>query len=77
MVNYKYTRCLDSLAMVLQCKCGGMLEITEQSYPENGLAFEQYECVSCGRTGTFKFGEQNGTHVERMGGCVTSDRGHL
>jgi len=63
--------------MVLQCKCGGVLEITDQSYPDNGLAFEQYECVSCNRTGTFRFGEQNGNHVERMNGCVTSNWEHL
>lgn len=52
--------------MVLQCECGGAIEITEQSYGVN-VAFEKYECVACGRTGTYSFG--NGQ--ERASGCVT------
>lgn len=62
--------------MVLQCECGGALEITENSYDrdsdgnitEEGSALEVYECVSCGRTGTYRFGDGG----ESTSGCVTS-----
>ena len=60
--------------MVLRCQCGGSLEIQSQSYPEDengnnvGMAFESYKCVSCGRTGSFRFGKGR----EEMSGCVTS-----
>jgi len=58
---------------MLVCKCGGSLEITSQTYPEDedgnniGMALEVYECASCGRTGSFKFGQGQ----EIMSGCVT------
>lgn len=39
--------------MTLQCTCGSYaLVITSQSYPENGNAYESYECEICGRTGS-------------------------
>jgi len=53
---------------MLRCKCGGSLEIQSQSYPDEGMAFESYKCVSCGRTGSFRFGKGR----EEMSGCVTS-----
>ncbi len=60
--------------MVLQCECGGALEITSQHYPEDeegnntGMAHESYECVSCGRVGGFRFGKGR----EETSGCVTT-----
>jgi hypothetical protein len=54
--------------MVLRCECGGSLELTGQSYGEE-TAFESYECVSCGRTGTYSFGGA----TDSMSGCVTDD----
>lgn len=63
--------------MVLQCKCGGALEIEDQNYQYDedgfavGMAFEKYRCASCDRTGTYEFGEQNGREIERKTGCVT------
>lgn len=48
----KYPARLYSIAMVLRCNCGGALEITSQSYNDNG-GFESYECASCGRTGGY------------------------
>lgn len=53
--------------MTLVCECGGTLEITAQSYGDDGSAFEAYECVACGRTGTMTF---NPTTGERKSGCV-------
>ncbi len=53
--------------MTLRCECGGMLEITGQNYGKTD-ALEEYECVDCGRTGTYSFGDG----PERMTGCVTS-----
>lgn len=38
--------------MVLQCNCGGALELTRQAYNDNG-GFEAYECASCSRTGGY------------------------
>lgn len=64
--------------MTLTCECGGALEIVEQDYNYDnegfavGMAFEKYRCASCGRTGTYEFGEQNGQHTDRMSGCVTN-----
>jgi len=59
--------------MVLRCECGSSVELTNQSYPEgDGLAFETYECTTCGKIGTFTFGNRDGQHVERMGGCLTT-----
>jgi len=40
----------------LRCECGGAVEIVNASYPDESHAFEQYECVSCGRRGAFRFG---------------------
>lgn len=51
--------------MTLQCQCGGALEITSQSYYENG-GYESYECASCGRTGGYNLGENT------TSGCVTT-----
>jgi len=60
--------------MTLQCECGSVaLEFEEQSYPDNGLAYEKYRCEACGRTGEYEFGEQNGQHVDRMRGCLTEN----
>jgi len=52
--------------MVLRCECGGVLELTGQSYTENS-AFEYYECVNCGQSGSYTFDETLG---ERTSGCV-------
>jgi hypothetical protein len=41
------------------------VEITAQSYSE-AHAFEEYECVSCGDTGTYSFGDG----ADTMTGCV-------
>lgn len=56
--------------MTLQCECGGAVEITSQSYPhdDGGRAFEAYRCVSCGRRGTYTFGDGG----DRRTGCLTS-----
>ena len=51
--------------MVLQCQCGGSIEIVEQSYSDD-FAFEKYECVNCGREGTYTFGDGQ----ESTSGCV-------
>lgn len=60
--------------MTLACKCGSInLEYVEQDYPDDGLAHERYECADCGRTGSYRFGEQNGHRVERMSGCITEN----
>ena len=41
----------------LRCECGGCVEIQEGSYDDaTGRAFETYECVNCGRRGSFTFG---------------------
>ena len=58
--------------MTLRCDCGGALELTYQSYPDDpdATATEQYECVSCGRTGSYQFGGG----VDQTSGCVTSVR---
>lgn len=53
--------------MALRCDCGGALELTGQSYGDDS-AFESYECVSCGRRGTYSFGGPTETKT----GCVTS-----
>ncbi|MCD2199099.1 hypothetical protein LPA44_04190 [Halobacterium sp. KA-4] len=62
--------------MTLVCECGSpAIEIVDATYPEDangnptGTATERYECLDCGRTGTYAFGD--GT--DRMSGCVTSD----
>ena len=67
--------------MVLVCQCGShALEFTYQHYPEDedgfatGIATEEYECAHCGKTGTFRFGEKNGRHIEEMSGCLTTKR---
>jgi len=39
----------------LRCQCGGAVEIVNQSY-SGDRAFESYQCVSCGRRGSFTFG---------------------
>jgi hypothetical protein len=52
--------------MTLRCECGGAVELTGQSYGED-VAFESYECASCGRTGSYTFGADG----ERMTGCLT------
>jgi len=60
--------------MTLVCKCGSpALEFIEQDYPDDGLAFERYECADCGRKGSYRFGLQNGRHVDRMTGCLTEN----
>lgn len=70
--------------MVLTCTCGCRdIEIKNASYPEDangnpaGIAVETYECAMCGRTGTFRFGDDNGRHVEETSGCVTTTDGYL
>lgn len=41
----------------LRCECGGAVEIVDQTYSEEtDRAFESYECVCCGRRGSFTFG---------------------
>ena len=60
--------------MTLVCECGSRaLEFEFQDYPDNGLATEKYKCAMCGRTGTYRFGEQNGRHVDEMTGCLTTE----
>lgn len=59
--------------MTLICKCGSpALEFVEQQYPDDGLAYERYECADCGRKGSYEFGERNGHSVDRMSGCLTT-----
>jgi len=57
--------------MVLQCICGGAVEIDgdKSSYGDD-TAYEVYECVACGETGTYTF---NGV-TEHFSGCVTTDQ---
>jgi len=41
----------------LRCDCGGAVEIVDATYSnESDRAFESYKCVSCGRRGSFTFG---------------------
>lgn len=51
--------------MTLRCACGGAVELTAQSYGEES-AVERYECVSCGATGTYRFGAGG----DRVTGCL-------
>jgi len=52
--------------MTLVCQCGGVLEIESQSYTKE-TAFESYECLECGRTGSLRH-DNSGT---TLSGCVT------
>ena len=64
--------------MTLVCECGGSLEITHQQYDRDadgnitgeGQAYEEYRCMSCGRTGSYTFGDGG----EHMTGCLTVKR---
>jgi transposase-like protein len=59
--------------MTLACKCGSLeLEFVEQEYPDEGLAYERYECASCGRKGSYRFGTRNGRTVDEKSGCLTT-----
>lgn len=68
------------ICMVLRCTCGGSVEVQSATYPEDargkptGVAIENYECQSCGATGTYRFGERDGQHVEEMSGCLTTEQ---
>lgn len=63
--------------VTLRCECGGPLELTSGSYDRDedgqitgeGRAIETYECVECGRNGSYGFGD-HGPDVTR--GCVTA-----
>ena len=61
-------------AVTLRCECGGRVEVQTGSYPEDddgnptGEAIELYECVECGRIGTYSFGDGR----DRTSGCVTT-----
>lgn len=77
-VNYMGLAMLG-LDMVLRCsECGGAVELQAASYPTDtsghskGVAFETYECVECGATGTYRFGDRDGQHVDETSGCLTS-----
>jgi len=54
--------------MTLQCECGGVVEIQSQSYGDTS-AVETYKCLSCGRTGTFRFGDGTSSKT----GCLTEN----
>jgi hypothetical protein len=54
--------------VTLRCECGGQVEITGQS-DRDEVALEIYECVACGRTGTYRFGDGR----DQTGGCLTSE----
>lgn len=60
--------------MVLRCECGGALDIQGASewgeQRERTRFVERYECVSCGRSGTYRV-DDNGTPREETTGCVT------
>jgi hypothetical protein len=57
--------------MTLRCQCGGRVEIIDGSDPNAGEPhFEKYECIECGRRGSYTF--ENGQ--ETMTGCLTSVR---
>jgi len=51
--------------MTLRCECGGAVELNNQSHGED-MAFESYQCVSCGATGTYRF-DENG---DELSGCL-------
>ena len=58
--------------MTLQCACGSYdLTITSQSYPENGNAYECYECQLCGRTGSLTHDAV--TNRTSLSGALRSD----
>lgn len=58
--------------MTLQCTCGSYaLTITTQSHPENGTAYESYECEDCGRTGSFT--HDTTTARTTLSGSIRSD----
>lgn len=58
--------------MTLQCECGSYaLEITSQSYAENGNGFESYKCDHCGRTGTLT--HNAATNRTTLDGALGSD----
>jgi hypothetical protein len=47
--------------MTLLCDCGShAVTIINQSYSE-GSAFEEYECETCGRNGSFQHDDVTGT----------------
>jgi len=51
---------------MLRCECGGSLELTYQNYGEESM-FERYECVSCGKEGSYGVYDGNNT----TSGCVS------
>ena len=57
--------------MILRCECGGTLEIQRGTDPDaSGDGFlEVYECVACGRTGTYRHDPVTG---DSTSGCVTT-----
>ena len=58
--------------MTLQCTCGSYaLTITVQSHPENGTAYESYECEVCGQTGSFT--HDSTTARTTLSGSIRSD----
>jgi hypothetical protein len=59
--------------MTLRCQCGGVVEIQDGSDPdpEATMFWERYECVECGRTGTYTHYTEPG-RSDDYGGCLTS-----
>jgi hypothetical protein len=54
---------------VLTCECGALeLEITAQSYSDDGGAFEGYRCEVCGRTGSLTHDAVTGRTT--LSGCL-------
>ena len=52
---------------MLVCECGGQLVIGDSEDFESGAFVEEYECVACSRTGTYRV-DENGNDTET--GCV-------
>lgn len=54
---------------MLKCECGGAVVCQDGTDPDAGPPFvEQYECQTCGRTGSYTFGDGGTEHTS---GCVT------
>lgn len=52
---------------MLVCECGGQLVIEDSENFKDGAFVEEYECVACSRTGTYRVDENEN---DRTTGCV-------
>lgn len=53
---------------MLACECGGQLVIGDSVDFDDGAFVEEYECVTCARTGTYRVDEHGRDDAT---GCVT------